>query len=446
VVTKDRRQDPYEVLGVSPDAPDEVIRAAYRALATKYHPDRNLGDRQAELKLKRVNAAWAVLGDPVKRQQYDEFTHRPEGDDEPVASEHADKAPSGSAQAGPEPRTRQDTTQRTEQDERARANPYTCSYCGARLNNRATRCSVCLKRQGDVSAGRGASTATPPSTISRVLLGCGSAALSLYINVSRDENGPATIGAVLGCSLLAVFVYWLSGRIGLMLTGAGVTVLAVVGYALHEDQARKRENQSSASPATTPVARTAQQSAPAPPPVPSLLLNELPPSEGLNYFDPREMSSGGVIAGFASCQSAAHKSGPTLGSEQIAAYCTCTIDAMRRNFHATGDAAKATPTTTQLQTCGSAVQSGSQYPFAYTAPKSTADIWTAWNGCIRTFGDKDHGVYCDCFVDATLAGLKSPQAPPISLADNRRCEIADQYWAATKTHLTVRQFKLLAVE
>lgn len=64
---------------MSHDAPDEVIRAAYRALANKYHPDRNPGDRGAEFKLKRLNAAYQVLGDPAKRKQYDELTQGPEG-------------------------------------------------------------------------------------------------------------------------------------------------------------------------------------------------------------------------------------------------------------------------------------------------------------------------------------------------------------------------------
>jgi curved DNA-binding protein CbpA len=76
------RQDHYEVLGVSPNAPDEVIRAAYRALATKYHPDRNPGDRGAELQLKRLNAAFQVLGEPEKRKHYDELTQSPEARDE----------------------------------------------------------------------------------------------------------------------------------------------------------------------------------------------------------------------------------------------------------------------------------------------------------------------------------------------------------------------------
>lgn len=73
-----RRQDHYEVLGVSPEAPEEVVRAAYRALAAKYHPDRNPTDGGAELRLKRLNAAFAVIGDSEKRRQYDELTRSPE--------------------------------------------------------------------------------------------------------------------------------------------------------------------------------------------------------------------------------------------------------------------------------------------------------------------------------------------------------------------------------
>jgi curved DNA-binding protein CbpA len=76
------RQDHYDVLGVTRDAPDEVIRAAYRALAAKYHPDRNPGDSDAESKLKRLNAAFQVLSDPVKRKQHDDLTRSAEVRDE----------------------------------------------------------------------------------------------------------------------------------------------------------------------------------------------------------------------------------------------------------------------------------------------------------------------------------------------------------------------------
>ena len=63
--------DWYEVLGVADGASSKEIRRAYRALALRHHPDRNPGDPQAGKKLKRINAAYEVLGDPEQRQSYD---------------------------------------------------------------------------------------------------------------------------------------------------------------------------------------------------------------------------------------------------------------------------------------------------------------------------------------------------------------------------------------
>lgn len=61
--------DPYKVLGVSPNASDEEIKKAYRALAKKYHPDRNPGDAEAAKKMQQVNAAYEQIKNPEKAQQ-----------------------------------------------------------------------------------------------------------------------------------------------------------------------------------------------------------------------------------------------------------------------------------------------------------------------------------------------------------------------------------------
>lgn len=62
-------EDPYKILGVSPDATDEEIKKAYRTLAKKYHPDRNPGDAEAARKMQQVNDAYEQIKNPEKARQ-----------------------------------------------------------------------------------------------------------------------------------------------------------------------------------------------------------------------------------------------------------------------------------------------------------------------------------------------------------------------------------------
>lgn len=61
--------DPYKVLGVSPNASDEEIKTAYRRLAKQYHPDRNPGDEWAAKKMQEVNAAYEQIKNPSAYQR-----------------------------------------------------------------------------------------------------------------------------------------------------------------------------------------------------------------------------------------------------------------------------------------------------------------------------------------------------------------------------------------
>ena len=71
-------RDPYEVLGVPHGASEDEIKAAYRRLAKKYHPDLNPGDQEAARKMNEVNAAYDQLKNPdsYARQQQAEETAR----------------------------------------------------------------------------------------------------------------------------------------------------------------------------------------------------------------------------------------------------------------------------------------------------------------------------------------------------------------------------------
>ncbi|MCJ2177723.1 molecular chaperone DnaJ [Novosphingobium album (ex Hu et al. 2023)] len=67
--------DYYELLEVSRDADDKVLKSAYRKLAMRYHPDKNPGCSDSEARFKQINEAYDVLKDPQKRAAYDQYGH-----------------------------------------------------------------------------------------------------------------------------------------------------------------------------------------------------------------------------------------------------------------------------------------------------------------------------------------------------------------------------------
>ena len=69
------KRDYYEILGVDRNADEKALKSAFRKLAMKYHPDRNPGDAEAELRFKELNEAYQALSDPQSRAAYDRFGH-----------------------------------------------------------------------------------------------------------------------------------------------------------------------------------------------------------------------------------------------------------------------------------------------------------------------------------------------------------------------------------
>src|ERR687893_2211147 len=69
------KRDYYEVLGVGKGASEAEMKSAFRKLAMQYHPDRNQGDKDAEIHFQELNEAYQALSDPQKRAAYDRFGH-----------------------------------------------------------------------------------------------------------------------------------------------------------------------------------------------------------------------------------------------------------------------------------------------------------------------------------------------------------------------------------
>jgi molecular chaperone DnaJ len=68
-----RRRDYYEILGLNRSATQVEIKRAFRRLARRHHPDVNPNDRESEARFKEIAEAYAILGDPDRRAQYDRY-------------------------------------------------------------------------------------------------------------------------------------------------------------------------------------------------------------------------------------------------------------------------------------------------------------------------------------------------------------------------------------
>jgi hypothetical protein len=219
---------------------------------------------------------------------------------------------------------------------------------------------------------------------------------------------------------------------------------AVLLLALAPGCTEKKTEPVGSTPAASTTARPASRAdasadAPGVPVVLPLLPGEAVPTRGPNYFEPHEMGATGIGSAFESCGKVATKTGLDLPSDNIVSYCFCLTDAWRTNTHAAVDpvAAVSPPTPEQKRTCALA-DGGS--PFAVPFPKSTPELYKAWQACLQKWPSRDHGVFCGCYVDGQF---EDPQSLFISMIDQQRCELADQYWWRAKTHLTVRQFRAL---
>jgi curved DNA-binding protein CbpA len=90
-------RDPYEVLQVAPTADDAVLRAAYRALAQRFHPD--IAGPDGEARMRELNAAWEAIGTAERRAAY----HRARRESEQAQSAGSTAATGSSGRPGPSP-------------------------------------------------------------------------------------------------------------------------------------------------------------------------------------------------------------------------------------------------------------------------------------------------------------------------------------------------------
>ncbi|MDB5798870.1 MAG: hypothetical protein JWP36_2772 [Paucimonas sp.] len=91
----------YDNLKVTRNAPPEVIRAAYKSLSQKFHPDRNPGDPKATRTFQIINTAYEVLSDPLRRREHDDWIAASEAANGQMPPGQESLRPAGPEHAGP---------------------------------------------------------------------------------------------------------------------------------------------------------------------------------------------------------------------------------------------------------------------------------------------------------------------------------------------------------
>ena len=119
-----RMRDPYAVLGVSRSADATEIKAAWRTMAKKLHPDQNRSDPNAQARFTEVGRAYDLLKDPDKRRRYDEMLNRTSFGGGNASSSNANGSSGfggGTSRAGKEPTFMEKRAEKARQEAEARA-------------------------------------------------------------------------------------------------------------------------------------------------------------------------------------------------------------------------------------------------------------------------------------------------------------------------------------
>jgi hypothetical protein len=217
-------------------------------------------------------------------------------------------------------------------------------------------------------------------------------------------------------------------------------LLAVVALHLGCNEQRPGDRGSASGVAPPASLQSSQPARIATPDVPPLLPGEVPPTDLPNYFDPRELGTGALVA-FSGCIDTFEEQLPNASADAVGAICSCLTDATRRQVRA---GQSAIWTDAQSKTCfESGTNPDAPSPFAAGLTPSTARIAAAYATCLDVVPKESPVMYqvriCACVADA----VPKDYGKPAFSDDWRVCDIAARYAVSTGQNVTRRQFDLL---